>query len=301
MDLITEPGTIDDLVADAAAAGHDLSKRLIRDWTERGLLDNPQKRPAGKGHGSAPALYAANQRNLLLTLLHHRPGNSISSLARIPVCIWMYWGDNFVPLRQARRSLMTWLGDPRLSKQRSVDAAREVLGQIASPRATATARRELLDVVAQANWTGQPDFDRLEQAIRSVFEPEYKTFTRAIGHISAPVTTDAMIGVMKARLTAVTALLNGNVSDQALEQARIAHLFGYAEYAARQPILAAASPPGQPLYQPVTAEDTLNNCCRNLLTTLGLELTYPDGAERLHQARTGVRHPSRADVGFQQG
>jgi hypothetical protein len=293
VELISEPGTIDDLIADATTAGHDVTRRLIRDWTERGLLDNPQKRPAGKGHGSAPALYTANQRNLLLTLLHHRPGNSISSLARIPVCIWMYWGDNFVPVRQARRALMTWLGDPRVSKQRAADAAREVLGQIASPRATAAARRELLDVVSQANWTGRADFDRLEQAIRAVFEPEYKTVARAIGHISAPVTTEAMIAVMKARLTAVTELINQNVSDEALEQARHAHLFAYAEYAARQPLLAAVSPPGQPLYQPVTAENTLNDCCRNLLTTLGLELTYPADAERLLRARQGTRRPSR--------
>src|SRR5487761_1316704 len=85
--VITEPGTIGDLVADATAAGYQANARLIRDWIEHGLLDYPQRRPAGKGHGSAPALYPASQRNLLLTLLHHRPGNSISSLARIPVGI----------------------------------------------------------------------------------------------------------------------------------------------------------------------------------------------------------------------
>ncbi|HEX9518403.1 MAG TPA: hypothetical protein VF940_19765, partial [Streptosporangiaceae bacterium] len=107
-------------------------------------LDNPQKRSAGKGHGSAQALYPANQRNLLLTLLHHRSGNNISSVARIPVGIWMYWGDEFVPLRQARRALMTWLGDPRVSLQRAREAARAILGQIDSPHATARARRELL-------------------------------------------------------------------------------------------------------------------------------------------------------------
>ena len=62
--LITEPGTIDDMVADAAAAGYQATARLIRDWTEHGLLDYPHKRPAGKGHGSAPALYPASQRML---------------------------------------------------------------------------------------------------------------------------------------------------------------------------------------------------------------------------------------------
>jgi hypothetical protein len=33
---ITGPGIIDDLVADAAEAGHQITVRLIRDWTKPG-------------------------------------------------------------------------------------------------------------------------------------------------------------------------------------------------------------------------------------------------------------------------
>jgi hypothetical protein len=298
VEAISEPGTIDDLVADAAKAGHDVTARLIRDWTERGLLDYPRKRPAGRGHGSAPALYSANQRMLLLTLLHHRPGNSIRSLARIPVCIWMYWGDDYVPLPQAHRALMTWIGDARSSKQSAREAARAILGQIDSPQATQQARRELLDALTWANWTGRPDFERLEQAIRDVFEPGYRSLRRAVGHPAAPVMTDSMIEVMKARLLAATELCAGRVTDAALAQARDSHLFAYAEYAAQQPFLAAAAPPGKPLYEPVTAEDTLNNCCRNLLSAIGLELRYPADAERLRRDRAGRRRPTPAEVGL---
>lgn len=296
METIAEPGTIDDLVADAARAGHDVTARLVRDWTERGLLDSPRKRSAGKGRGSVPALYPANQRMLLLTLLHHRPGNHIDSLARIPVCIWMYWGDHYVPLRQARRALMTWLGDPRVSKQRAREAARAVLGQIDNPRATAHARRELVDAIAWANWTGKADFVRLEQAIKAVFDPRSTSIPRVIGHPEAPVMIASMIRLMKARLLAVRELLAGNVTDEALIQAREAHLYEYAEYAAKQPFLVATAPSGASLYEPVTAEDTLNNCCRDLLTVIGLELSYPANAERLRQARTGHRRPTPADV-----
>jgi hypothetical protein len=92
------------------------------------------------------------------------------------------------------------------------------------------------------------------------------------------------------RSAAVTELTNGNISDDALIQAREAHQFAYAEYVASQPRLAAASPPSKPqLYAPVTAENTLNNCCRNFLPTLGLEITYPEDAERRRQARAGIR------------
>ena len=299
MNLIADPGTINELVADAAAAGHKITPRLIRDWTEHGLLDYPQRRPAGKGHGSAPALYPASQRNLLLTLLHHRPGNHISSLARIPVAIWMYWGEEYVPLWQARRALMTWLGDARASVQKARDAARSVLGSIDSPHATARARRELVDVLTDAGWTGRPDFARMELAIRAVFEPGHDLVRRAVGHPSAPMMTESMIGVMKARLTAVTALRAGDVTDEALVQAREAHLFAYAEYAARQPFLAAVSPPGIPqLYEPVTAEDTLSNCCGHLLSAIGLEIMYPDEAQRLRRARVFQRTPTRAMLGL---
>ena len=297
---ISEPGTIDDMVADAAASGYTVTARLIRDWTEHGLLDYPQRRPAGKGHGSTPALYSSSQRNLLLTLLQKRPDNNISSLAKIPVGIWMYWGDDYVPLRQARRALMTWIGDPRASKKRAREAARTILGQIDSPEASPRARRELLDVLERANYTGHADFEQVERAIRAVFEPDYRKHIRkAVGHPSAPFMTESMMGVMKARLTAVTALTAGKVSDEAFIQARDAHLFAYAEYAARQPFLAAASPPGaHQLYASVTAEHTLSNCCSHLLAAIGLEIMHPADAQRLCRGRSGRRRPTPAEVGL---
>ena len=190
--------------------------------------------------------------------------------------------------------------DPRTSKQRAREAARAILGQIDNPEATPRARRDLLDVLTSANYTGEPDFERVEEAIRAVFEPNYRhQFRKAIGHPSAPFMTDSMIGMMKARLTAVKALNAGNVTDEALIQARDAHVFFYAEYVARQPFLAFASSPGAgQLYEPVTAEDTLNNCCGHLLPAIGMEIMYPADAERLRRARYGRRRPTPADVGL---
>lgn len=309
MDLTTKPGTINNLVSDAAAAGHRITARLIRDWTEHGLLDKPQKRPAGKGHGSVPALYPANQRNLLLTLLHHRPGNSISSLARIPVAIWMYWGEEWVPLRQARRALMRYLGDPasrtyardarRATQDRARAVAQAILGQLDNPAATLRARRELLAAVTDAAYTGEPDLERLDRAYRDVFEPGFGTIRKAVGHPSAPFTIDAMIGLTEARLAAVRALTAGKVTDEALISARDAHVFAYAEYAAKQHLLAATAPAGTGhLYEPVTAEDTLSNCCGYLLTAIGLEILHPDTAEQLRRERAFRRKPTPAMVGL---
>jgi hypothetical protein len=307
---ITEPGTIDDMVADAAEAGHAVTPRLIRDWTQQGLLDYPQRRPAGKGHGSDQAIYPANQRNLLLTLLHHRDGKNISSLARIPVGIWMYWGDEWVPLRQARRALIRFLGDQeasrnfaqdvmRASKQRALETARAMLGQFDHPNATPQARREFLDVITEAAWTGRPDFDRLEAALRAVFEPGYGSVQRVVGHPAAPMLADSVMTGIKVRIAAVTALTAGRVSDQDLTDARDAHLFHYAEYAARQPQFAAAAPPDRPtMYEPVTAEEALSNCCGHLLTTIGLQIMCPKAAEQMKQARAFLRRPPTSAFGL---
>ena len=86
----------------------------------------------------------------------------------------MYWGEEWVPLRQARRALARYLGDPasktysrdarRAGKDRAQAVAQAVLGQLDNPAATPDARRELLAAVTDAAYTGEPDLDRLERA-----------------------------------------------------------------------------------------------------------------------------------------
>jgi hypothetical protein len=124
-----------------------------------------------------------------------------------------------------------------------------------------------------------------------------KQIRKAIGHPTALVMTDSLIGMMKAHLTAVNEWTASKVTDEAVIQARDAHLFASAEYVSKQPFLAAASPPGsRQLYSPVTAEGTLNNCCSNLLLAIGLETMYPADVERLRRARSGCAdpHPQRS-------
>jgi hypothetical protein len=49
--------------------------------------------------------------------------------------------------------------------------AQGILGHLDNPPATPRARRELLDAVTDAAYTGEPDLERLERAYRDVFEP----------------------------------------------------------------------------------------------------------------------------------
>ena len=292
MEEVTGPGTIEQMAADAAARGHQVTVRLIRDWTEVGLLDYPQHRPAGKGRGSRQALYPASQRNLFLTLLHHRGRNGISSLARIPVGIWMYWGDEYVPVRQVRRAMTTWLGDPRASLRRARETAREMTRQLDNPAATRAARRELPEALADLAYTGRADFGRLERAITAVFDAGFGTLRRAVGHPAAPAMTDSVLTLLRARLRAVDLLKTGQVTDQDFYAARHAHQVNYAEYAARQRFLAPTDNPG--MYEPVTAENALNACCGHLLTTIGLASLYPERASQINAAPAPPGHPWRS-------
>jgi hypothetical protein len=292
---IAEPGTIDQLVADAAATGHRVTARLVRDWTEVGLLDYPQRRSAGKGHGSRRALYPATQRNLFLTLLRHRHDNGISSLARIPVGIWIYWGDDFVPLRQARLAMNTWIGDPRAGLRRARETAGVIVRQLDNPAATQAARRELREALADLAYTGRADFERLEHAVTAVFDAGFGTLSRAVGHPAAPVTADSVIVAIKARLKAVELLRADQVTDEDFYGARRGHLVSYAEYAAQQQALAMQAPPDNPgMYEPVTAENALNACCGHLLTTIGLASFYPERARQISAMPAPRGHPWRS-------
>jgi hypothetical protein len=282
MEQINGPVTIDRLVTEADRRGYNVGARLIRDWTAAGLLDYPERRGAGKGHGSRAALYSANQAELLMTLLHHRPTNGIKSLARIPVGIWMYFGDAYVHLAQVRRAMTTWLGDPRSSLREARESAQEMLRQLDNRHATEAARKVLLDTLSGIAHTGRLDSAQLERAVRDVFEPGSSQIRRVVGHPDAPLMVESFLGVIRARMLAVDQVTQGQLTDDDFNNARHAHLVTFAEYAAQQSQLAAFTPAGTPgMYEPVTAELALNSACGNLLTTIGMAAMSPDGAARL--------------------
>ncbi|MFG3557252.1 hypothetical protein ACGGAQ_22985 [Micromonospora sp. NPDC047557] len=273
MDL-TGPGTIDDLVTDARAEGYQATTRLITDWVSLGLLDQPRRQPRGRGLGSSKGLYAPHQRRLFLTLLAKRAEVSrVTKLAPIPVFIWLYWGDEFVPLRQARRALMTWLKANEVSnRKRAREQARLVLGQLDHPATASRARRELVDAMAEVAYTGRADPSRLEAGVRGVFEPD--GVRRELGHPAAPLTVESVLRLIDARLAAVSALKAEKVTDSQFAAARQAHLMAAADYAATQRELATQAPPHLTnLYEPLTIQSTFDSCCIDLLSIVGLQLS----------------------------
>ncbi|MFH8567483.1 hypothetical protein [Streptomyces sp. NPDC017993] len=168
----TEPGTIDDLVEDATAAGYHATTRLVHDWVSKGLLGKPQRRRTGP-NGSEKALQSANQRFLFITLLRERVSTPrLSELASVPLSLWLYGGDEWVSTDQALRAFQTWVGDPRGTKAWARGVAARVMSDVGDPRlGTQSSRRELLDALAEALYTGYFDRDLIVAKARPLFEP----------------------------------------------------------------------------------------------------------------------------------
>lgn len=133
-----------------------VKERLITEWVERGLLDQGERTSHGRGGGrGALYLWSDRQHDLFLTLLRKRPEvKNIASLCPIPVGIWLYWGDDWIPLRQARIALRTWWdGAGRGGEARSLANARLVVNAFASkaaPRQPKTDLRKALRVALDA-------------------------------------------------------------------------------------------------------------------------------------------------------
>jgi DNA-binding transcriptional MerR regulator len=264
--------TIAQLVAAARVEGYQITVRTIRDWSARGLLDRPTRRSLGRGKGSATGLYSHNQQQLLFALLHHRPGNDVSSLARIPVALWLYFGDEYVTLAHARRAFRTWLHDPRSSQKNARFSARRLVEQLDNPAATPAARRHLRDVVEQIAYTGRDNKTQLTDAVRAVFEPNGGRVIRALGHPAAPVTTEAVVELIEARLLAASLVTTNGFTDDDFPRARDDLRISVAEYTAQHSELSRMS---STLYEHPTLERLMNQCCATLLAILGLRRQYP--------------------------
>jgi hypothetical protein len=169
-----EPGTIDDLVDDSHALSLPATPRMIRDWSERGLLGYPSQegRGKGRGQGSRKATYGANQRLLFRNLLQLRAsGYSVRELALVPIYLWLYWGDSYVDLAQLRRALRTWAPSPIMRRWQAEASADRIVRQFADPAATAEDRAALRDVIIQSCLSPTPNVESVWDALNWVFDP----------------------------------------------------------------------------------------------------------------------------------
>lgn len=290
-ETVTGPGTLEDMVEDARAAGFDIRKRTVTDWIARGLLDRPRRR--GAGRGSCPGLHSENQRKLFLLLLTKREEMpKLSALALIPLTIWLWWGDEWVPRRQALKALMTWLGDGARSKEVCHEAARGLLQQLDHPMASDTTRTRLLRTFADISYRGgmnETSRAELETAVQAVFEPpsvfRITGMARAVGPHTLPLTIEAVLGRASALSAAVQTLRGDHVTEELLGRAKALYQQSKQEYAEIRPALAAHTDgPLSGLFSERTVEEEVNSVGNDLVFSIGLLLTSPRAVTEL--ART---------------
>lgn len=152
----------------------EVSERLVTDWAANGLLDRPQRTGRGKGRGSG-AFYEwpEEQLALFLSLLEHRAQvKRQAGLCVIPVGIWLYWGDQWVPLRQVKVALRTWwdgAGGTGLWRRAS-DNARTVVNAFAPRRSPADVKKQLRDELTQAIYGATFDVERIGPLVERLLE-----------------------------------------------------------------------------------------------------------------------------------
>ena len=200
-------------------AGFAPSKRLLSDWVSLGLLDQSTRRGLGRGKGTE-ATWPQQQLNLFLALLEKHPTVShIAPLCNLPVFLWLWFGDEFVPTRQARRALMTWGGANRHSSSwRAARAAAVTLaGQFAHPDANERALERFITAIARATYGAPFDAEAVLGAFRDVFDPHGEN--RSVGPAQVRFRPEYFVALVKARLAALEALRRDDGSTSSSSRA----------------------------------------------------------------------------------
>jgi hypothetical protein len=281
--------TAEELLEHAGLLGLRATRRLITDWVELGLLDEPTHRGLGRARGSAPGYWPLVQAELFIDLLtlrqrENEPVVHIAPLANLPVAGWL-WQYPDVPLRQVRRALATWCGRHRkrsgIARDNAKRIARLYVEMVQHPHATMKSRNGLRRVVEHSLVTQTFDLGIFRDAVEQVFDPHHES--RVAGPAAVPLRVDLFVRLAQARFQALKVL--EQLTDQQFEDARLIYLQNRREYPQEQPELATDSQFGR-MFKEATFDRILNVACLDLLTILGMGLLAPEGHQQLaSQAR----------------
>ncbi|TMC53088.1 MAG: hypothetical protein E6J20_08420 [Chloroflexi bacterium] len=258
--------TRQDLIREANAVRAGATGRLITDWVEIGLLDHPYKPGRGRGAGSQPGTWPAPQLKLFLALWGKKPEATIADLCNFPVYLWLFWGNEFAPLRQVRRAMNSWLTRLRHVPIRAADeAAAHILGIVEEGRPSRAKR----DFLSDALRAGPPDLEQARsQLITKSHSPRTDT-TPASGR-TVNVDPELIMSLLTGRVTAEGQL--NKLADELFEWARFFNLYAEEQYRQEQPMLAVDSRHGR-LFPTRRHEHMIKYACANLLTLLGASFT----------------------------
>jgi hypothetical protein len=271
----TEAGTVDDLIADAQKFGENVTQRMIMDWQSIGLLDYPTAQGGkGRGHGSKKALYSGNQRPLFLALLDVRRDNpKMVNVSKFPVYWWIYWGDEWVPMRQMRRAMRFYLDK---AQKPSHDGCRQtaaaLVAEFRHEKASETQVVQLERLLSDAMYVGREVDESFRAKIQAVADPLNER--TAVGPPGAQLSADSVADVMinvTAPHRAANALSRHDegVSDGLFYQARDRMRAKLVRTLSEQPDLALHARSLKEELVPEAAVSLIDRCRGELLLELG--------------------------------
>jgi hypothetical protein len=268
--------TADELVEGAAARGLDASPRLIRNWTEEGLIDRPRLTSLGRGHGMELGVWPENQLRLFLLLLEKRQRQHVrrdGGLAKVPVALWLWYGDDFAPLRQVRRALRTWARLNQSPPLSAADAtARAVVDRLSHPDARRAARIRFRDAITRSASGELLSVEELAAAALPAIDP-HRTGPR--GPAGASLSARDFAGFVDAMVAGVDAVLLDRggelLPDRMLDQARREYVATHNDYDEKRAVYAADPDLGH-MHNEQTLSDLFEDVCKDLVAVLGFKI-----------------------------
>lgn len=287
--------TRSDLVREGQEAGFtNISARLVTDWADIGLLDHPARVPRGRGEGrGARYEWPDTQKELFLQLLNHRDSvKRISGLCVIPVGLWLYWGDDWVPLGQARRALRTWWDASDVGRlEHSQKSARIVVDAILPGHSPRKIKSELRRVVQQGRYSGRFDVESMVPLVE-------RALSATQGGRWGPWAATPLEVVNGMRAMTVAIDRYDELTDGQFIEVRARHRNNVQNYVRNYPAFSADKKFGG-VFEAPSWSLFINRSCSSLLFELGLRLlSLDDGAHLKPVVLTNTNRPPNEMLGI---
>jgi len=246
--------------------GLPASPRLLREWVQLGLLDRPEVRGRGRAFG-VRGTYSSNQRQLFVALLQLRERKARrAQLAKIPVWLWLRWGDEYAPLRQVRRALETWEIGIRSASWSKTDArAAQLATAVSAPGARQHKKRWFRTVLSDIATDAAYDRSEFISAGREIMDPDRTNSFR--GPVDASLGPEQYADLIDARLEAISRL--SEFSDEEFSEARDFYRYARADYAQRYGGFHLDPDIGR-IFEAPTDNREIDSACLRLVEILGL-------------------------------